>query len=97
MIHQDRMPEPNSEIVRKLQQTIIAIAEFVEKDQPAAKQALAASYPELSAQEIEDPVERGGVSETGCVLLDEHLAHHPPRPEGLDEADVRRQVRNRDL
>jgi ABC-type nitrate/sulfonate/bicarbonate transport system substrate-binding protein len=43
----------NRETVRKLQRAIVAIAEFVEKDQEHAKQALAASYPDLSAQEIE--------------------------------------------
>jgi ABC-type nitrate/sulfonate/bicarbonate transport system substrate-binding protein len=40
-------------IVRKLQQVVMAIAEFIKKDQAAAKQALAAAYPDLSAQEID--------------------------------------------
>jgi len=43
----------NRNTVRKLQQAIVAIADFVEKDQEHAKQALAASYPDLSAQEID--------------------------------------------
>jgi len=43
----------NRQTVRKLQQTMIATAEFIEKDQDAAKQALAASYPQLGAQEID--------------------------------------------
>jgi ABC-type nitrate/sulfonate/bicarbonate transport system substrate-binding protein len=42
----------NRNTVRKLQQAIVAIAEFIDKDQEHAKQALAASYPDLSAQEI---------------------------------------------
>jgi len=43
----------NRGIIRKLQQAIIAIADFVEKDQVQAQRALAASYPDLSPQEIE--------------------------------------------
>jgi ABC-type nitrate/sulfonate/bicarbonate transport system substrate-binding protein len=43
----------NRDTVRKLQQAIIAIAEFVEKEQVDAKRALAAGYPDLSAQEID--------------------------------------------
>lgn len=43
----------NGPTVRKLQQSLVAIAEFIEKDPAAAKQALAASYPQLGAQEIE--------------------------------------------
>lgn len=43
----------NRNTVRKVQQAIIAIADFVEKDQEHARQALAAGYPDLSAQEIE--------------------------------------------
>jgi ABC-type nitrate/sulfonate/bicarbonate transport system substrate-binding protein len=43
----------NRATVRKLQQAIIAIAGFVEGEPTQAKQALAASYPDLSAQEID--------------------------------------------
>jgi hypothetical protein len=39
--------------VRKLQQAVIATSEFIEKDQPAAKRALAASYPQMSPPEID--------------------------------------------
>jgi ABC-type nitrate/sulfonate/bicarbonate transport system substrate-binding protein len=43
----------NRNTVRKLQAAIIAIAQFIDKDQAGARQALAASYPDLSAQEID--------------------------------------------
>ena len=43
----------NRPTVRKLQQSIVDIAGFIEKDPAAAKKALAASYPQLSAQEID--------------------------------------------
>jgi ABC-type nitrate/sulfonate/bicarbonate transport system substrate-binding protein len=43
----------NEATVHKLQQSIEDIAGFVQKDQAAAKRALAASYPQLSAQEID--------------------------------------------
>jgi ABC-type nitrate/sulfonate/bicarbonate transport system substrate-binding protein len=43
----------NAATVQKLQQSIIDIAGFIQKDQAAAKRALAASYPQLNAQEID--------------------------------------------
>lgn len=43
----------NRATVQKLQQVIVAIADFVGKDPDRAKAALAASYPDLSAQEID--------------------------------------------
>jgi ABC-type nitrate/sulfonate/bicarbonate transport system substrate-binding protein len=43
----------NGPTVRKLEQSLLAIAEFVEKEPAAAKQALAASYPQLGAADVE--------------------------------------------
>jgi sulfonate transport system substrate-binding protein len=43
----------HSDTVRKLQQVIVAIAGFIGKEPARAKAALAASYPDLSAQEID--------------------------------------------
>ncbi len=39
--------------VRKLQQAVIAIADFIGKDQTAAKGALAAAYPQLRPEEVD--------------------------------------------
>jgi ABC-type nitrate/sulfonate/bicarbonate transport system substrate-binding protein len=43
----------NQPTVRKLRQSFVDIANFIQKDPDAAKKALAASYPQLSAQEID--------------------------------------------
>ena len=43
----------NLSTVHKLQKSLVAIAEFVEKDPAAAKQALTASYPQLAAQDVD--------------------------------------------
>ena len=43
----------NPQTVHKLQRTLIDIAAFIETDQAAAKQALAAGYPQLGAQDID--------------------------------------------
>lgn len=43
----------NQATVQRLQQSIVDIAGFIEKDQAAAKRALAARYPQLSAREID--------------------------------------------
>jgi len=43
----------NQSTVHRLQQSIVTIADFVKQDQNAAKAALAASYPQLSAKAID--------------------------------------------
>ncbi len=43
----------NPAMIAQLRQSVVDIAGFIEKDQPAAQKALAAGYPQLSAQEID--------------------------------------------
>lgn len=48
----DAYAKANQQTVHKLQQTVIAIADFIQNDRDAARKALAAGYPQLSAPEI---------------------------------------------